>query len=92
MHRLFRNWRKSKDETDRQAYSQAKKVAKTVTAKAQESAKKELGDMLDKAEGRGQIFRAAKQIVQKNKDVVGGGCVKDKSGKLITEESRIRGI
>ena len=35
------------------------------------------------------LFRVAKQIVQKNKDVVGGCCVKDKDGKLVIEECKI---
>jgi hypothetical protein len=88
--RLFKVWKKSRSDMDRQAYSKAKKVARAEIAKAQETGRKDFVNMLDKAEEKGQIFRVAKQIVNKNKDVVGGGCVKDKDGKLITEEDKIK--
>ena len=48
--------------------------------------------MLDKAETRGQVYKVAKQIVRKNKDVVGVNCVKDKQGKLVTEEAKIKNV
>ena len=46
--------------------------------------------MLDKAENRGEVYKVAKQIVQKNKDVVGVTCVRGKQGKLLTEEAKIK--
>ena len=49
-----------------------------MVAKAQETTRKHFGDMLDKAENRGQVFRVAKQIVLTNTDVMGGGYVTDK--------------
>jgi hypothetical protein len=47
---------------------------------AQESARKEFGDKLEREENRGQIFRVATQIVKNSDVVVGGSCVKDKIG------------
>ena len=32
------------------------------------------------------MFRAAKQLVRKNRDVVGARCVKDNVGKIVVEE------
>ena len=46
--------------------------------------------MLDKAENRGEVYKVAKQIVRKNKDVVGVTCVRDKQGQLVTEEANIK--
>ena len=37
---------------------------------------KKFGEELDEAEKKVTVFRVAKQIARKNKDVVGGGCVK----------------
>src|SRR5664279_6408740 len=48
--------------------------------------------MLDKAETRSQVYKVAKQIVRKNKDVVGVNCVKDKQGKLVMEEAKIKNV
>ena len=31
-----------------------------------------------------------KQMVGQNKDIVGGGCVKDKNGSVVVDELRIR--
>ena len=46
--------------------------------------------MLDKAENGGQFSRVDKQTVLKNKDVMGGEYLKDRKGKLITEEAKIK--
>jgi hypothetical protein len=89
---LFRKWKRTKVDSDKTAYNQAKKKAQTVIYKAQEKARQEFGDMLDSEENRGQIFRVARQIVHKNKDVVGGSCVKDKTGKPVTEEGKIKEV
>jgi len=35
------------------------------------------------------VFRVAKQIARKNRDVVGGGCVKDSNGKIVVQEDKI---
>jgi len=50
--RLFGIWKTSKNESDKDAYSQAKNLAKKVINKAQEAERKELVEMLDSAEGK----------------------------------------
>ena len=35
------------------------------------------------------MFRVAKQLVRKNRDVVGAGCVKDSVGKIVVEEDKL---
>ena len=88
--RLFKVWKKSKCEIDKAAYTLAKNMARAEVAKAQEAGRKEFGDMLDKADGEGQVFKVAKQIVRRNKDVVGVTCIKDKKGRLTTEAAQIK--
>ena len=38
---------------------------------------------------KGNVFRVAKQLVRKNRDVVGAGCVRDNSGKIVVEEDKL---
>ena len=38
---------------------------------------------------KGNVFRVAKQLVRKNRDVVGAGCVKDNLGKIVVEENKL---
>ena len=35
---------------------------------------------------KGDVFRVAKQMVNRNRDVVGASCVKDSDGKIVVEE------
>ena len=80
-------YRKSQNVKDNAAYTLAKNVARAEVAKAQEAGRKEFGDMLDKADGEGQVFKVAKQIVRRNKDVVGVTCIKDKNGNTYYRSS-----
>ena len=38
---------------------------------------------------KGNVFRVAKQLVRKNRDVVGARCVKDNDGKIVVEEDKL---
>ena len=42
--------------------------------------------MLNSEEKKGTVNRVEKQIVRKNRDVVGTGCGKGSDGKIITDE------
>ena len=35
------------------------------------------------------LFRVAKQMVRKGKDVVGGGCVKNVDGRIVVEDDEL---
>ena len=50
---------------------------------------KKFGEELEDAEKKGTVFRVAKQIARKNKDVVGGGCVKGANGRIVVDEDKI---
>jgi len=53
-------------------------------------ARRKLGDSLESADGKGELFSVVKQIVRKNKEVVGGGYVKDGNGNLVVDEEKIK--
>src|SRR5260221_512039 len=90
--RLYKMWSKSRTVEDQEAYRQAKVSAKRVIFKAQEAERKKFGDLLDDEDEKGHVFRVAKQMVRKNRDVVGGGCVKDRDGKIVVEEEKIKEV
>jgi hypothetical protein len=94
--RLFKVYEKSKQDGDKilieenkRHYQLAKKEAKKVVYKAQEEERRKFSDQLDVEDRKGTVFRVAQQIVRKNRDVVGGGCVKDLDGKIIVEDDKL---
>ena len=38
---------------------------------------------------KGNVVRVTKQLVRKNRDVVGAGCVRDNVGKIVVEEDKL---
>ena len=89
---LFLKWKNSKQEQDKKNYSLAKNKAKKVIARAQEEERQRFVDDLEREDRKGNIFRVAKKMTQKNRDVVGTGCVKGKDGKVVIEEEEIRRV
>jgi hypothetical protein len=63
---------------DKAAYKVAKNEAKKVIASAKDEECRNFGKMCDRDNRNGNIFKVAKQIMRKNKDVVVSGCVKNK--------------
>lgn len=90
--RLFQLWKESGKDNDKDAYCEAKKEAKRVVYKAQEAERHKFSESLHKADEKRKLFKFAKRIVGQNKDVAGGTCVKDKDGKIVVEESRIKEV
>jgi hypothetical protein len=88
--KLYRVAHRTKTDEDREAYNTAKREAKIAVAKAKESESRRYGEMLDKEDGRKNIFRIAKQMVNQNKDVIGSSYIKGKDGNIITDESKVR--
>jgi hypothetical protein len=95
--RLYGVMKKSKDgvdvlqaKGDALAYNIGKHKCNKVVSMAKEVARRKLGDSLENADGKGELFRVVKQIVRKNKEVVGGGYVKDGNGNLVVDEEKIK--
>ena len=94
--RLYRIYDKSKKGSDqlemeenKRRYNEAKRTAKKAVSKAQEVERKKFGKKLDEEDGKGNVFRVAKQLVRKNRDVVGEGCIKDTDGKIVVEDDKL---
>ena len=95
--RLFKIWKKSKNgvdkakaEVDRALYCSAKRSAKRAVYLAQSEQHRVFGEMLESEFENGTLFRAVKQMVGKNRDVVGAGCVKGLDGRIVTDEAEIK--
>ena len=88
--RRFRIWKKSKTENDRASYCLAKRNACRAVYVAKSDEQRLFGETVDKAFEKGTVFRIAKQIVAKNRDVVGAGCVKEIDGKVVTDKDKVK--
>ena len=60
--------------------------------KSKEAERMNLAESLETEDGKGKLFRAVKQMVDSNKDVAGGGCLKGKDGKIVVDEEKIKEI
>jgi hypothetical protein len=94
--RLYKVYKKSKQindrnlwEEDKKKYEVAKRAAKKEVSKAQHVERLKFGEMLDKEEAKGNIFRVAKQMVKNNRDVVGGVCVKGTDGRIVVDDDKL---
>ena len=84
------NKRCNKDvETRRQDYNQAKGDAKRAIFKAKNDERKKFCEDLEREDEKGNLFRVAEQLVNKNIDVVGANFVKDSEGKIVEEEDKL---
>jgi hypothetical protein len=57
-------------------YCSAKRIAKIAVYLAKSAEHKVFGEMLGSEEKKGTVHRVVKQIIGKNRDVVGAGCIK----------------
>ena len=73
-------------ETRRQDYNQAngKRLESYLQGK-----RTRFCEDLDREDEKGNQFRVAKQLVNRNRDVVGANCVKDSDGKIVMKEDRL---
>jgi hypothetical protein len=77
---------------DAVAYKLTKNKARNVISTAKREEGKRMGEFLDKENDKGKVFRAVKRMVRRNKDVIGGGCVKDKEGNIVVKDGKIKEI
>jgi hypothetical protein len=93
----FKELREAKKGRDEQGikdaatvYNQARRKCKRVIGRVKEAERRKIGEDLDKVYSKGKLHRVIKQLVRKNKTVVGGGCLKDEKGGIVMEEERIK--
>ena len=73
----------------KQDYNKAKGDAKRAVFKAKNEERKRFCEDLERDDEKGNLFRVAKQLVRRNRDVVGANCVKDSGGKIVVKENRL---
>jgi len=84
--RMFKIWRQSKVES---GILLAKKVEGKAVHAAQEIERKKFGDMLEKENRSGNVVGVVKRMVKRNRDVDGGGCIKDCNGDIFAEQEQL---
>ena len=70
-------------------YNRAKRAAKLAIFNAKNAERLKFCEELEDEDRKGNVFRVAKQLVRKNRDVVGAGCVRDNVGKIVVEEEKL---
>ena len=76
-------------ESMKENYNRAKRAAKLAIFNAKNAERLKFCEELKDVDRKGNVFRVAKQLVRKNRDVVGAGCVKDNVGKIVVEEDKL---
>src|SRR6266516_4725130 len=87
--RAYELWKVSGLEVDKEAYKKAKCRSRRVVAKAQDEERQRYCDKLVEEDGKGNVFRVAKQMVGLNKNITASGCVKGVDGRTLVEEGVI---
>jgi hypothetical protein len=90
--RAYLVWRRTGAARDKEFYLQAKRNARRLIAKAQDVKRQEFCENLITTAAKGKLFKAVKQMVRKNADVLGGKGIKDKEGRIVTEEEEVKGV
>ena len=67
----------------------AKRNAKKVIVKAKGVRGRRMGENVENEDGKGRVFKMLKQMKAKNKDVTGGGSIRDSSGLILVAEEKI---
>ena len=82
----FREWKRDMTVEAKAEYKKAKKSAKQAVATAIKNASDTLMKEMEVDVSSKKMFKIAKQSRRDRKDVIGNGCVRDRFGKLCTDE------
>ena len=88
--RCYKKWQKSKAESDKAIYVEAKRKAQKAVANAQERKRQEFASDLASEAGKRNVFRIAKQMAKERQDVVGVNCLKDADGNIVIDSNEIK--
>ena len=81
-----------KVEVYKEAYAQAKRNAKNVIGSVKQNESKKWCESMEEKHSKGKVFKAVEQMVKRNRDVTGAGCIRNAKGKVVMEESELREI
>jgi hypothetical protein len=83
---------KKKARMDKEVYEQVRRNAKKIIGEAKQSESKKWCESLENKHAKGDVFKAVKQMVKRNKDVTGAGCIRNASGKIVMDEAELREV
>lgn len=75
-------WKEWKNGGSKEAYHNAKKLAKRSVYQAKKNAEKSKIENLESKEGKNYIFKLAKHLKHENQDVISENCIRDDNGNL----------
>ena len=84
-----KRWNMQRDEESKQEYKEMLREAKKEVAKAKNNAYDELYEELDSKEGERTLYRLGRERHQSGKDVQHVRMMKDKDGKVMTDEESV---
>ena len=73
-------------------YERSKKEAKKVIGRAKEAERVKWGQSLDRADEEGRVFKVVKQMVRRNTDIVGGGSIRNKEGRIVVGKDEMKEV
>ena len=71
-----------KTEADKEAYAQANRIAKEVIGSVKQNESKKWCESMKEKHAKGKVFKAVDQIVKRNRDVTGAGCIRNDKARL----------
>ncbi|KAK3536559.1 hypothetical protein QTP86_013749 [Hemibagrus guttatus] len=85
-----KNWDMDRTEENRQEYKELQRRVKREVSKAKQKAYDELYTRLDTREGQKDLYRLARQRDQDGKDVQQVRVIKDRDGRVLTNEESVK--
>jgi len=73
-------------------YERSKKEAKKVIGRVKEAERVKWGQSLDRAGEEGRVFKVVKQMIRRNTDIVGGGSIRNKEGRIVVEKDEMKEV
>ena len=84
--KAFNTWCKNSSPKNKNNYRKARNQTKKVVTKAKKHAKNHEEEMEVLCDKPNEVFKLVKFMRKDGKDINGGGCMKDKDGRLVVSE------
>ena len=86
----YSSWRKSKTESDRNLYREARRKARQTVWEAQQAKLSEMAHDMESNHSDQSIFKVAKKMSKEQEDPANPAFMKDDAGRMITDERMVR--
>ena len=94
--KCYKDWfkadKKNQEKRDelKELYMVANRKCKRAVEAAKRTKRREFANKLNTAEGMQNVFKIAKQMVKDSKISLGGSCLKDENGKVVTGDENLK--